>query len=55
MNEEPRVDSLGNIIGMDIPEYNIITPEDSIRVIVAKQEKQYYQWDKELRERECMT
>lgn len=39
MDEEKR-DELGNIIGEDIPEYNVITEDDDLLVAKAKQEAQ---------------
>ena len=38
---KPEVDDVGNIIGLDIPEYNIIKEEDSIVVKTSKQDVQY--------------
>ena len=46
--KEPERDGLGNISGVDVPEYNIITPEDSISVRrskMAAQEKQLREQD----------
>ena len=43
MDQEIHYDALGNIVGLDIPEYNIITVEDDLTVVKAKraaQEKQ---------------
>lgn len=43
MDQEIQYDALGNIVGLDIPEYNIITLEDDLTVVKAKraaQEKQ---------------
>ena len=48
MSEEKNItyDAFGNIIGLDIPEYNIITEKDSIDVARAKQKVQRELYDK---------
>jgi hypothetical protein len=38
-------DSVGNIVGIEIPEYNKITEEDDIQVAKAKKKKQIEQWE----------
>ena len=38
--DEQKKDELGNIVGKDIPEYNVITEEDDLTVVKAKQEAQ---------------
>lgn len=38
--DEQKKDELGNIIGKDTPEYNVITEEDDLTVVKAKQEAQ---------------
>lgn len=47
MNKEEKItyDAFGNIVGLDIPEYNIITEQDSIDVAKAKQKVQREQYD----------
>jgi hypothetical protein len=39
------VDALGNIQGIDIPEYNRITAKDDMDVAKAKRKKQQELWD----------
>lgn len=34
-------DDFGNIMGIDIPDYNIIKKDDSINVVLDKQKAQY--------------
>ena len=36
-----EIDSLGNIIGFDFPEYNIITEDDDLNVASWKQQSQF--------------
>ena len=36
-----ETDSLGNIIGFDFPEYNIITEDDDLNVASWKQQSQF--------------
>ncbi len=38
-------DAVGNIMGIDIPEYNKITEEDDIQVAKAKKKKQLELWE----------
>lgn len=40
MNSNYKYDKLGNLIGFDIPEYNIIKEEDSLEVVNAKKRAQ---------------
>ena len=43
MDQEIHYDALGNIVGLDIPKYNVITLEDDLTVVKAEraaQEKQ---------------
>lgn len=46
-NEKISYDVLGNIIGLDIPKYNVITRDDDLTVIKAKRKAQQEQWGKE--------
>lgn len=43
---DPIYDHLGNIVNLAIPDYDIITEEDSILVANAKREAQQNIWDK---------
>lgn len=45
--DEIQYDALGNIIGMDIPEFNRITIHDTTDVIAEKQRVQREQWNRE--------
>ena len=46
-NTHIHCDVLGNILDIDIPEYNIITRDDDIAVCKAKKAKQIEQYQKE--------
>lgn len=45
--ENIEYDALGNIVGLDIPEYNVITQEDDLAVTHAKREAQMKQYKEE--------
>lgn len=43
----PQLDKYGNIVGMDVPDYNKIDANDSLAVAEAKQEAQIKQYKEE--------